>query len=289
MSTGGVLSGIPTTGGNYSLVVTVSDSSPTQKVQSTSYLLTITPSIGITTTSIPDGVVGIAYPGVTLRAQGGSLNPANYFWSYAGMLPAGLSLTGGTISGTPTIAGTYTLAISATDLVTGDTTSQNFTLNIGSTMTITNNSLPDALTGSNSYSAQLQVQGPGLTLPLTWTPNASNSMGLPSGLALTADGATAYTATVAGSPTSAVPPMPDGAVAPGAIMVADNTYRVDIDGQPCVVSYAGTSMGSVAGLVQINAVVPPNAHTGAAIPITLSIGSTGNVRTSQAGATIAIK
>jgi len=78
-------------------------------------------------------------------------------------------------------------------------------------------------------------------------------------------------------------------VATGAVSVADNTYRVDIDGQPAVVTYAGTSPGAVAGLVQINAIVPPTVRTGAAISMTVSIGSTAAARRSQPGVTLAVK
>ncbi len=70
--------------------------------------------------------------------------------------------------------------------------------------------------------------------------------------------------------------------------VADTTVRVDIGGQPCVISYAGTAQGTVAGLVQINAVVPPNAKTGT-VPIVVSIGSTTTARGSQSGVTITVK
>ena len=80
-----------------------------------------------------------------------------------------------------------------------------------------------------------------------------------------------------------------GEVASSAITVADNTVRVDIDGQPAVVSYAGTSPGAVAGLVQVNAIVPPAVRAGAAIPLTVSIGNATASRRSQPGVTIAVK
>ena len=70
-----------------------------------------------------------------------------------------------------------------------------------------------------------------------------------------------------------------------AVTLADNTVRVDIDGQPAVVSYAGTSPGAVAGLVQINAIVPPTVRAGPAIPLTVSIGSAATSRRSQPGVT----
>ena len=85
------------------------------------------------------------------------------------------------------------------------------------------------------------------------------------------------------------PTIANGEVAAGATTLASNTVRVDIDGQPSVVTYAGTTPGAVAGLVQLNAIVPPTVRTGAAIPVTVSVGSTVTARRSQALVTIAVK
>lgn len=85
------------------------------------------------------------------------------------------------------------------------------------------------------------------------------------------------------------PTIANGQVAATAVKLADNTARVDIDGQPAVVSYAGTAPGAVAGLVQINAIVPPTVRTGAAIAMTVSIGSATTSRRSQPGVTIGVK
>jgi len=81
----------------------------------------------------------------------------------------------------------------------------------------------------------------------------------------------------------------DGQVATSAVTLADNTARVDIAGQPAVVTYAGTAPGAVAGLVQINAIVPPTVAAGSAVPMTVSIGSAVTSRRSQPGVTIAVK
>jgi len=84
-------------------------------------------------------------------------------------------------------------------------------------------------------------------------------------------------------------PVADGTVASAAGLLADQTVRVDINGQPAVVSYAGAAPGAVAGLVQINAIVPPTVPTGAAIPITVSIGDAASSRRSQTAVTLAVK
>jgi hypothetical protein len=80
----------------------------------------------ITTTSLSDGVVGTAYS-ATLTATGGN---GTYTWSLAsGSLPAGLSLSStGTISGTPTTAGSSSFTVRVTDGVLSVT--QALTINI---------------------------------------------------------------------------------------------------------------------------------------------------------------
>ena len=78
----------------------------------------------ITTTTLPNGIVGTAY-NQTLSADG--TTPIT--WSVtSGSLPAGLSLNGNTITGTPTAAGTYTFTVTATNSAGSD--SEEYTLTI---------------------------------------------------------------------------------------------------------------------------------------------------------------
>jgi trimeric autotransporter adhesin len=60
---------------------------------------------------------------------------------------------------------------------------------------------------------------------------------------------------------------------------------VTIGGVAAVVNYAGPVPGSILGLIQINAVVPVGAGTGAAIPVVVTIGAS----TTQAGTTLGLK
>jgi uncharacterized protein (TIGR03437 family) len=84
------------------------------------------------------------------------------------------------------------------------------------------------------------------------------------------------------------PGLADGAAAAVADKVAD-PVQVTIAGQPCVVTYAGTSPGSIGGLAQINAIVPPTVATGQAVSITIAGGSAQTARQSQTGVTLAVK
>jgi uncharacterized protein (TIGR03437 family) len=104
--------------------------------------------------------------------------------------------------------------------------------------------------------------------------------------------------TIPGTPPSSCPtptvaglPLGNGEVACAAITLPNFAVNVNvfIDGQLSVVNYAGTSPGSVGGLVQINAVVPPTAHTGQAIAITTSVGDKVGARRSQPLVTLGVK
>ncbi len=81
----------------------------------------------------------------------------------------------------------------------------------------------------------------------------------------------------------------DGVVATAAAPLADNTVRVDIAGQPAVVSYAGAAPGAVAGLVQVNAIIPPTVSTGTAVSLTVSVGAATGSRRSQPSVTLSVK
>jgi uncharacterized protein (TIGR03437 family) len=60
---------------------------------------------------------------------------------------------------------------------------------------------------------------------------------------------------------------------------------VSIGGQDALVQYAGSAGGSVAGLLQVNAVVPQGTTPGAEVPVTVSVGGVP----SQTSATVAVK
>lgn len=60
---------------------------------------------------------------------------------------------------------------------------------------------------------------------------------------------------------------------------------VQINGQTAEVLYAGAAPGEVAGMLQVNALIPANVPSGASVPVTITVGDA----TSQAGVTVAIK
>src|SRR6185369_14441254 len=99
----------------FSFTVLVTDSqTPVAQTATKALVITIIPSVSITTTSLPGGDAGSSYT-ATLSAVGGTMP---YVWSIStGSLPSGLTLnnTTGVISGTPLVAGTFDIRIKVTD------------------------------------------------------------------------------------------------------------------------------------------------------------------------------
>lgn len=188
----GAITGTPTTAGSVNFTAQVSDTAKT--TASRAFSLTIdAPALLITTTSLPNGTVGTAYS-QTLAASGGT---TPYSWSLSvGSLPRGLSLNSasGTISGTPSTAGTSDFTVQVTDNA-GNTARQALRITINPTaLAITTASLPGGTAGA-AYSQTLAATGG--TQPYAWS-LASGS--LPPGLSLNGtSGAITGTPTTAGT------------------------------------------------------------------------------------------
>jgi hypothetical protein len=190
LSAAGVLSGTPTSPGSYSFIITVTDA--TGATDSQLYALTVDSPVAITTASLPDGEVGIGYL-ETLSASGGG---GSYtFTTSGGALPPGLSLnSGGVLSGTPTLAGSFSFTVDATDGL-GSSTSQDYTITIHAPVT---------------FRPALATWTPALTVDqdISQTLSASGGMGsttfsvagsLPAGLTLSSSGVLSGTPAVMGS------------------------------------------------------------------------------------------
>jgi hypothetical protein len=111
----GLINGVPTTAGTFTFTVQVKDE--TRATDTETFTIEILPPDPptITTEALSSGTVGEFYCCGNLFASGG-VQP--YEWEVvAGTLPPGLELPKGenTISGTPTLAGTYTFTVRVTD------------------------------------------------------------------------------------------------------------------------------------------------------------------------------
>src|SRR5205085_6778145 len=127
----GLVSGVPTESGTWTAWLSLHDCAG--KSAQTLFTFEVWPrSWGIKTTSLPSAVAGAPY---TAKLQAGDHPVKVVTWKVTtGSLPAGLTLgADGTISGTPTAAGSSTFTVTATsndsDSITR-TDSKQFTINV---------------------------------------------------------------------------------------------------------------------------------------------------------------
>ena len=202
-TTSATLSGIPSTAATYSFTVTVKDSGNPQQSASMPYSVVIGAQLplSITTSSLPGGSLNTVYGPVSVNATGGY---APYSFGATG-LPTGLNLSsGGSLTGTPTVAGTgFSVSITVTDSETPTPVTANVTL----PLTITTSplvlspgtgSLPSA-TQNAAYTTSLTPSGG--AGPYTITLDGS-SAALPSPLSFNGTSASAAAATITGTPTA---------------------------------------------------------------------------------------
>ena len=197
LNSAGIIYGTPTTGGTSTFTVKVTDSSPAaQGTLSTQQALTLTvvSVLTITNESLPEGTVGTAYS-ATLSSSGGV--PPLTWKLYSGSLPSGLILQStGTISGTPTVQGTYSFIVTVVDSspIQQTYTSSPFTITVNPSgpLTIRTSALMDGIVDA-AYQGQLAATGG--TPPVAWTVIAG---ALPTGLALNP-----LTGAISGTPTAA--------------------------------------------------------------------------------------
>ena len=184
LTSGGVLSGTSFQVGTFNFTVTATDTNGqtgarAYTVTIAAPTLTLTPAAGTLTAPY-----GVAYS-QTFTA-GGSPGPYNYVLT--GALPAGVTFSGNTLSGTPTVPGSYPITVTATDTsLTGAgapfSIVQNYTLNVPApTIVVNPATLPNPIAGA-AYSQTITVTG-GVS-PHSF---AVTSGSLPTGLTLTSGG-----------------------------------------------------------------------------------------------------
>jgi large repetitive protein len=162
--------------------------------------ITVNPQpLTIVSSSLPSGTVNAVYGPQTLTVSGGT---PPYTWSVAsGTLPQGLSLSqSGTLSSTPTTAGTSTFSVQVQDSASQIAT-QSFNLTINpapSPLTIVTSVLP-AGTVNVLYNQSLTASGG--TPPYTWSVTSGT---LPQGLSLPQSGTPSGIPTTAGTSTFTV-------------------------------------------------------------------------------------
>jgi hypothetical protein len=196
LTSGGLLSGTPTTAGSYTFTIVAKDATHSNLTGSFKYTLTVNPAITLGGLALKAATAGNAVS-QQLTASGGSGKGHRFALAATSKLPAGLVLSSGEVlSGTPTVAGTYTFTAIATDS-NGATGSQSYTLKVDSAIVFTTTTLPSAQVGK-SFSQQLKATGG------SGTGYAYQSTALPPGLKLSSAGLLSGTPTTAGTYTFTV-------------------------------------------------------------------------------------
>jgi len=189
LSTAGVISGVPTAAGTFSFTAKVTDS--LNATASRQFTIVIVMGLAISTPpTLPGATVGVKYA-VLLQASGGTLP---YTWSNpSGSPPAGLSVgSGGSVSGVPTAAGSFSFTVQVTDGA-GHQASAQLSIAVAPALSIATSAIPGGTLGG-AYSQSLAATGG--TPPYTWS---LQSGALPGGLTLSAGGAITGTINAAGT------------------------------------------------------------------------------------------
>ncbi len=199
LSSTGQLTGTPGTAATYFFTVTVADSSSPPITGSAQVSLKISDSqivISLPTTPAT-GTVTYPYQSFTYNATGGS---PPYTWRSTGALPPGLAVgNDGTVSGTPTQAGSFSFSVIATDSAQPPTSSSPLptliTIAAPSALALSGTPAPPTAIVGSPY-GPFSFTETGGYLPLHWSITAG---ALPPGLTLGSDGS------LRGTPTSAGP------------------------------------------------------------------------------------
>ncbi|MFB3828392.1 MAG: beta strand repeat-containing protein [Bryobacteraceae bacterium] len=184
---GGSISGTPAQPGTITLTAQVTDSQGANA--SKSFEITIAgPLLTITTSSLPAATVGVPYS-AGFTAAGGT---PPYRWSMPAGWAGGLTFNSdGSLGGTPTDAGEYSITVRVTDSQ-GQIASRGFSITIDSpVLTVATAALPQGMVGSGYYTILTATGNIG---PVTWSGD-----GLPAGLSVDSGGAVSGTPMAAGT------------------------------------------------------------------------------------------
>ncbi len=243
LTSSGILSGTPSTPGLYNFSIAASDSSPAPGPFSSTPVAysvsVVAPLIVVSPTSLPPMTTAANYS-ETFTASGG-VGPYSFAIT-AGSLPPGLTLSGNTLSGVSTAAGSYPFTVTATDS-SGFTGSQPFILSgADPVITVTGPSagtLPGASAGT-AYNQTFTASGGQGSHSFTLAAGA-----LPPGLTLSSDGLLAGAPTAIGTFNFAVEAR-DSSPAPGPFVSAQVAYSLTVTAPTVTVSPSSLPDGTTA-------------------------------------------
>ncbi len=242
LASNGTLSGTATVEGSFNFTVTATDANTFTASQA--YAVTVAgPNLALPASSLPAGTAGQAYAATIAPATGGTA-PYSYALT-AGALPSGVVLDAatGTLSGTPTVSGTFNFTLTVTDSTPSPAAqaNQSYTLSIaGATLVPGQSTLPPAVRGT-PYSQVLTATGG--VAPYTYS-LASGT--LPAGLTLASNGVLSGTPTAEGSTSFTI------AVADAGNATATQAYTFTVStAAPVAVADTAATMSDAAVTVPV--------------------------------------
>ena len=190
LSNAGLLSGTPTTAGNFGFFIAATDTNGAVGIKSYS-MQVVLPTLILSPASLPTGTVGNPYI-QSITASGGSGTIT--FALTSGSLPSNITLSpSGELRGVPTTAGTSNFTVTATSS-TESTGSRAYTIVIGATIVLSPASLPGGTAGTPYPQTSLTATGG--TGSFTFA--VTNGV-LPGGLFLSPSGVLSGTPTTGGT------------------------------------------------------------------------------------------
>ena len=231
----------PSTAGsvNGSIIITDNDLNVTGSTQSVA-LIGKGVVISFAPTSLASAQVGTAYS-QTIAASGGTA-PYSYRVT-AGAVPAGITvLNSGTISGTPSAAGSFSFTVTATD-ADGLNANQAYSLSVSAP---TLKLMPSSLAGAQvnvAYSATLTASGG--TAPYSYNVTSGS---LPAGLSLSSSGVLSGTPTASGSFTFTVTAS-DSSTGTGAPFSVADSYALAVSLPVSASDFSFTATGSTSATI----------------------------------------
>jgi outer membrane autotransporter protein len=308
------VSGTPTQAGSFNLNVSATDSSTGNGPYTVGQAFTLTVAGPTLTLAPPAGSFNPTYGAAYSQAFTASGGIGPYTYALTGALPPGLTLSGNTVSGTPTTPGTYNATITATDTGASGTGSpftvaQSYVFNVAAPTIVVNPATLPNPTAATAYSQTLTATGgvgpygfaitagslpPGITLASGGAlSGTSNQVGTFNFTATATDangqtGSRAYTVTIA-APTLTMTPAAGTLNAPYATAFSQtftasggsNTFSYALTSAlPTGLTFTGNTISgtpTVPGSYPITVTATDTVLTGAGAPFSIAQNYTINV------------
>lgn len=209
------ISGTPTQSGTFTIPITVTDASG--NTVTSGFTIKITNPLVLPAATLASGITGKPYTPQIIPSATGGTGPYVYT---ASNLPPGLAFNATTneITGTPTVAGTYTFPVSVTD-ADGKTITTNYTIGITNPLILPSAVLADGAAGTG-YTPQAIPSATGGMGPYTYS-----ATGVPPGLTFNPT-----TLQITGTPSQAGNYTVSVTVVDAQGNTASNTYPLKVTG-----------------------------------------------------------